>query len=249
MTEPIAQRLEWDSEFFGAAIGRVAGTTPRDIERAVDCARRDNLECLYLLVPGDNFESRDTAVSLGFQCVGTRVTYRCHDVNAGDGRPPNPPADPLDLRPAGAEDLAILEDISKGAFYDSRFFWDNNIPRERAEELYATWVRKSVQGGYADAAYVARVDGKIGGFVTLDVRNEIGHIALIAVHRDMRGAGIGSSLVRTAHTYYAERGVLRAEVVTHGSNVGAQRLYARHGYQLATSETWFHWWRPTRATD
>ncbi len=226
-------RLQWDSAFFGVRIGRVTDTSPEGIVASAET----DIDCVYLLVESDDFEARDIALASGFEFVGHRVTYRSVTFEAAESTFEG------QIRRIESPDLAALVPVAREAFRDSRFFWDRNFSEERAQMLYETWLRNSVEHGYHDESLCAVREGRPVGFVTLDVSNEgVGQIGLIGVAEDARGMGVGTALIAAAHEYYGANGASSAEVVTHGGNLGAQRLYARHGYLISRVESWFHRW-------
>lgn len=54
------------------------------------------------------------------------------------------------------------------------------------------------------------------------------------VGQEFRGVGAGAALLRCAQDFAAETGALRIELSTAHTNLAAQRLYERAGYQLDT---------------
>jgi [ribosomal protein S18]-alanine N-acetyltransferase len=79
--------------------------------------------------------------------------------------------------------------------------------------------------------WVAEVDGRLAGSLTLwDVVGE-GEIANVAVHPDFWRQGIGRALVQTALDKAAELGFERVMLEVRESNHAAQRLYRSFGFE------------------
>lgn len=80
--------------------------------------------------------------------------------------------------------------------------------------------------------FVAAVEGRIGGFLILDMRGSItGYIRTVCVEVELRGAGVGSALLD-----HAEARVYRESpnvfLCVSAFNDGARRLYERRGYEV-----------------
>jgi dTDP-4-amino-4,6-dideoxy-D-galactose acyltransferase len=230
------ERLEWDSNFFGFGVGRVAAArlAPRD---AVGCARRARelgLRCLYFLAdPGDP-ESWRAAIDAGFDPIDIRVELDRELPLAGPTFP--------DCALAGESDLSALIHLARGAFTESRFFRDRRFPAGKAEELFSLWVRRGVS--HSDGFTVlSRSSGEPSGFVSARITSiESGRIELVAVSPALRGQGVGLRLLGSCMGELARRGARRISVVTQGSNAAAQRLYERAGFRTRSVGLWFHGW-------
>lgn len=77
---------------------------------------------------------------------------------------------------------------------------------------------------------VARVGGRIVGYVGLWIIMDEGHITNIAVHPDYRGQGIGTRLLLFLIEVARSRGVTAITLEVRKSNVSAQKLYERMGF-------------------
>lgn len=79
--------------------------------------------------------------------------------------------------------------------------------------------------------WIAEVDGRLAGSLTLwDVVGE-GEIANVAVHPDFWRQGIGRALVQTALDKAAELGFARVMLEVRASNEAAQTLYRSFGFE------------------
>ena len=79
--------------------------------------------------------------------------------------------------------------------------------------------------------WVAEVDGRLAGSLTLwDVVGE-GEIANVAVHPDFWRQGIGRARVQTALDKAAELGLARVMLEVRASNEAAQTLYRSFGFE------------------
>ena len=125
----------------------------------------------------------------------------------------------------------------------TRFYADPGFPDERCDDLYDTWIARSLEG-WADGVLVAEVDGRPAGYVSchLDGAARAGSIGLIAVDADARRGGMGVALSRAAVAWCRERGAEEMSVVTQGRNAAALRTFQRAGFLVDSIGLWFHKW-------
>jgi dTDP-4-amino-4,6-dideoxy-D-galactose acyltransferase len=233
---PPCRVLDWDSEFFGLRIGRVAGdrTDEPALAAATAWADERSLDCVYLLADCTDAAGLRAASSRGFRPVDVRLDF---GRPVGDDRPAAG-----GLRHAREADLATLAPLARGAFAYSRFAADGRFPAERCETLFEIWLTDSVRGRLADFVLV---DDGLEGFVccTVDADQRLGRIELIAVVPDRRGDGLGGALVDGALDELARRGAGQVRVATQAASVPAQRLYQRAGFRTLQAAVWLHRWR------
>lgn len=227
------QALDWDSDYFGFPIGRVSPASPADLEPAVAAADADRVRCLYLLCPADDDETLHAAIGLGFRPYDVRIEL-------GRALEAAPAAAP-DVRAARLDDVPELERIVRERLVGTRFWVDPGFPHDRVAELYVQWLRRGLETPTERRTLVA---GAAEGVVIcrLDVAAGLGTIELVAVAGAAEGRGVGSRLLAAADAVFADAGLTRVEVVTQARNVGAQRLYQRHGYRTERVGWWLHRW-------
>lgn len=234
----LCEELPWDSAFFGVPIAQA-------LQSHADAAACDamrhwciahNVRCLYFLCRDDDAETRRALEAAGFLFVGSRVTLERsleRDVQAPVGG----------TRAATAGDVALLRAIASASHRDTRFYVDGHFDLSRCDELYATWIEKSVHG-YADDVIVAERDGRVAGYVTLHATpaDRPARIGLIAVAAEYRHQGVGRDLVRAVLRAAAGRGLPAVAVATAGANAAALALYTREGFRTTDMSVWYHCW-------
>src|SRR4029453_4440210 len=186
--------LNWDSSFFGFPIARVMSETlsQKSGRAIIEWSQANSVRCLYFLADPKSAETADAAHRLDFKFIDVRVELSLEgDVQNGFK------ASEFELRPARASDIAGLQVIAREAHQDSRFFFDTNFPRARAEDLFATWIAKDCKGR---ADKVLTVGGKSSGplgYVTcnLNRNSDTGRIGLVGVAAEFRGKGAGKTLI------------------------------------------------------
>jgi dTDP-4-amino-4,6-dideoxy-D-galactose acyltransferase len=231
------ERLPWDTDLFGLAIGRVTTNRlePSRIPAVEAWCGANRIDCLYYLADGAPPATTAAAEAAGFRLVDVRMTLAA---------PTARPASPVTtvIRPAREDDVGALREIARVSHRDSRFYRDGRFDVARCDALYETWIEKSVHG-WAAAVHVAEVDGAVAGYVTCERPAPAdGRIGLFAVAEGLRGRGIGRALVGHALAWFAGEGLATVSVVTQGMNVDAQRLYQACGFRTRSVQLWYHRW-------
>jgi len=236
----LCQYLEWDSEFFGRRIARVAGDSLNALAagKIFNWCEEHSIECLYFLADASDRASSVVAGDNCFRFVDARVTY---ERQVGDGEGLFEKAS--EIRLSGPEDVPALRALAARNHHDSRFYFDPGFPQPVCDALYATWIEKSCHG-YADVVFVAEAGGRAAGYVTCHLRDdgERGEIGLIGVREEAQGKGLGRKLVNEALRWFALKGAHRVTVATQGRNLAAQRLYLKCGFRPASVQFWYHKW-------
>jgi dTDP-4-amino-4,6-dideoxy-D-galactose acyltransferase len=231
--------LDWDSAHFGLRIGRVMPTRldAELLRQVLAWASVSSIDCMYLLADSNTAGTLRVVCEAGWRMVDIRVTLGAElwDVTHSA----------TCVRVAKTEDIPYLKQLAKRSHTDSRFYADGNFPRTACDELFATWIERSVlDRSFAGAVFVAQTNGdQPAGYITCSLEEGKGNIGLIAVDEKARGVGLGTQLLWEAARWFAGQGAGRVSVVTQGCNIPALRLYERCGFSIESIQLWFHWWR------
>jgi len=229
--------LKWDSEFFGFPIARVNAQTITDTSaRVIDNFCQQNaVRLIYFLARSDVPETTRAAGHAGFNLVDIRLTFERSNLPNGEF--------PQDIRPVSPNDYAALEEIAATAHTDTRFYFDGHMPRQKCNDLYRCWIRRSCEG-WAQMVFVTGPGGSPTGYVTCHANPQTagGSIGLIAVRADSRDAGLAGKLVTASLTWFSQQGLKTASVVTQGRNISAQRLYQHNQFVTRSLELYYHKW-------
>ncbi|MBX9601780.1 MAG: GNAT family N-acetyltransferase [Bryobacteraceae bacterium] len=189
---------------------------------------------MYLLVDAAASSTVRAAELEGGHLADIRITL---------ARPAEPgTAQPVEIRVATGEDVSALKRIAAVSHTDSRFYHDPGFPRELCDNLYETWIERSVTSDFAQIVFVAEVRSKAAGYISCHVDSRGARIGLLAVDKKARGQGIARGLVQHALSYFASHSCSQIEVVTQGRNLDAQRLYLKAGFIPKSVELWYHKW-------
>jgi ribosomal protein S18 acetylase RimI-like enzyme len=106
-------------------------------------------------------------------------------------------------------------------------------------DAYLAWMFERCER-YAGEILVAEAEGRVVAFMTVLVRvprqdpddpaEAHAMISELSVLPQWRGRAIGTALIEAAEALAREHGVAELRVMVDARNHGAQRLYARHGF-------------------
>ena len=239
----LCEELPWDSAFFGVSIAR-ARTSSLDetsCHALLEWCGTSRIDCLYFLCPIDDVATQRLLTDHAFQSTGVKVTLS-RPAGTGSGDVSGV------VRPATVDDIPQLRAIALTSHRDTRFHADDHFDPARCDELYATWIEKSVHG-YATRVIVADRDGVAVGYITLHIdvpeagpAGATARIGLFAVAERWRGHGIGRDLLRHAAQMLAGEGVGETSVATPGRNTAALKLYTSAGFRTTDVSLWYHRW-------
>ena len=239
---PLCEVLEWDSEHFGFPIARVrAHALTEDRAQGVDDWCHDHhIRCLYLCAHSSDLETAAVAAAHGFREVDTRVV--CRRPYEGIFELPTGP-EAVSVREAVGGDLDFARDLAAHSHHTSRFYFDDNFPRERCDALYRVWIERGAQD--PDRRLLIGVVGgqPIGYMVTAPITPDgEGHGELGAIAEGYRGKGFGRALHFGEYRDYVSRGAVRHRGVISCRNLANIRLHERLGFLTDEIQVWNHKW-------
>lgn len=227
------ERLAWDSDFFGLRIGRIFVSSEE--EGMSLASQRRNLEedydLLYVFTSHGMQFSDDEA-----KLVDEKVVYSLSKVVPSKA---NPSVEIWDVNKGVTDELLHLALVS-GKY--SRFKLDESLPSGSYERMYSRWIEQSVNHAIATEVFCYMVNNIPRGLVTLDRKNGVGTIGLVAVHEEFQGQGIASALIQHVIQYAQEGKCIKLSVATQHDNIPACRLYEKNGFEVKSVTDVWHWW-------
>ncbi|SFM13059.1 Acetyltransferase (GNAT) family protein [Paenibacillus sp. 1_12] len=227
------KKLEWDSSFFGfniAELNIMQISNKFDIEPFIV---ENNIKFIQARCNISNTEGIRLLEENSFHYADLRVTFQ---IQFKEGMPYHI------YELANNEDINTLKKIAANSFTDSRYYgYEHIFLRGKIDELYETWVEKSVKGLFDDCCLKITVNSKIAGFLTLRIRAQIATIGIIAIDEKYQGNGVGTQLMNSLMGYLAKSDIEFIEVTTQGKNIKAQNFYIKNGFRLKELESWYYW--------
>ena len=145
----------------------------------------------------------------------------------------------VQIRKAGHEDAAALAEVGRDTFVET---FAHLYPPADLAEFLATSYSPQAFGGYLQGPehglWLAEQDGRAIGYVQAgpcalphrEVTPACGEVKRLYVRQDVQGSGLGTTLLTTAVDWLSAPG-RRLWIGVWSQNHGAQRLYARHGFE------------------
>lgn len=124
----------------------------------------------------------------------------------------------MEVRRANPEDLAAVKRIADILYIEMPdFVWNDE-----------GFIKKQIERG---EYWVAEVDGKVVGIVSLLDRNGVLYIETLAVTKDIQAKGIGSSLVDFAKEFARKKGFVALRT-TSFYEYGVKDFWLKQGFKL-----------------
>lgn len=116
-----------------------------------------------------------------------------------------------------AQDIDGVFEVEKSCFED---YWSKESFKKELTNNVARYL-------------VAKIDGKIVGYVGIWLVLDEGHITNVAVHKEYRGKKIGDKLVQALVELCKDNNIESMTLEVRVSNIVAQNLYKKYGFKMA----------------
>ena len=115
------------------------------------------------------------------------------------------------------DDIDGVFEVEKNCFED---YWSKDSFKKELSNNLAKYL-------------VAKVDGKVAGYVGIWFVVDEGHIINVAVHEDYRGQKIGDQLIKELVQVCKDNNIVSMTLEVRTSNTVAQNLYRKYGFKMA----------------
>ena len=241
-----AERLPWDSAFFGYEVARLNGVFPLTRYRGeadytpalralLDTATRKGIRYLFAVVDARDLPTFRALTALGFMLIETRLWHQLPLRTWEYGRRSQ-------CRLATAADVDRLVAMSQTIEnpYD-RFNSDPFIGRGEAHRLIAEWIRASIVDGFADGTMIPDSPDP-GAVLTFKYHRDkaaawglsIGQLVLAVAAPRMHNRIVGA--IAEAQLHLKERGFDYVFFTTQITNRSILRVAEHFGYTYGRGE-------------
>jgi dTDP-4-amino-4,6-dideoxy-D-galactose acyltransferase len=226
--------LAWDSKFFNLNVGRLV----IEADEEIPVLRLNDFDLVYIIIKNNLPDLKKKYFETRAFFADEKLTYQ------KEIRDTTKPGNNILSWPAGKRAERDLLDIGVQSGEFSRFKIDPEIPGEKFIALYEQWVINSVNRKIAEEVYYFEDNGAPAGMITLSIKNGKADIGILSVHKNSRGKGIATGLVKAAE-YWGKniKGFGQIQVVTQAANTVACKFYEKNGFLIHTREYVFHWWK------
>lgn len=245
MNQPPVQLLEWDSEFLGFRVGRLAvqQLSVAHLATLMDQSRAAGFRLIYLIADPADAITAATANRAGVWLADCKVTF-ARETNI-----------PLSVKAATTTGSGVIlnatmvtprsEKLAWQSGEFSRFRRDVQFAPHVFMDLYRRWLQASFTGELAQVVltYLSPTTGDETGLLTLaEEQAGAARIGLFAVDSAVRRQGIGQQLVEAARKQAQHWNCSYLQVVTQYDNGPACRFYQQCGFELVREEYLYHLW-------
>lgn len=232
---PQLEDVQWDSDFFGYKVGKVAVTTDNELEVQRLLTENNSYRLIYVFADRA-LELPKSVAKLVDRKVTMHQPISKHILDIRSGLQ----ITAFDLEKDSYQELEQLALLS-GLF--SRFKTDENFTNNEYNRLYSEWIHNSVFKKSAFEILVAKMDDKITGFITLEKKTDtLSAIGLIAVAPQAQGQGIGFALIQEAKKRSSTHSFTEIQVVTQADNSPAFHLYQKADFNKTEMKYIYHHW-------
>lgn len=218
------EKLPWDSEFFGFAVGKV--TVSDELKNIGELLTSIPFRLLYVFSKQNlNIESVISSKMITYGRTLENTAYVGESEFYSDLEP-----------------MSMLFNLAYISGKYSRFNVDPYIQETKFRELYRQWVINSVNKSFADEIIVRKINDEIVGMITVKKQSERGQIGLFAVGDEFQGKGIGRDLILCGMHYLQKIGCKEVTVQTQKENMDACRFYEKLDYKTYNEEYVYHYW-------
>ena len=119
---------------------------------------------------------------------------------------------------------------------------DPKIPDRKFEELYTHWIDNTINKSFGLQLLLSFERQQLTGIATINKKDDMATIGLIAVDQKFQGKAIGSKLLMKAELYAFNHGFKVMQIPTQKDNTQACRFYEKYGYKIIKEEMIYHLW-------
>jgi dTDP-4-amino-4,6-dideoxy-D-galactose acyltransferase len=229
----LIERVNWDSDFFGYAVGKTTFENEKDLD--LDTFRKEakNYKLIYIY-------SKELIDCCEFWLADKKVVLCRGNISMESNTDIRNDVQPFNDKIHNLSQLIYLA-LQSGEY--SRFNLDKNFTNNEFSKLYKAWIINSIKGELAFETLVAFTKDKIRGLITINRKSmDAAEIGLLAVNKDARGLGIGTNLIRRAIERAKEEGFTNIQVTTQLDNLAALNLYKKNNFVVNEVTYVYHYW-------
>jgi GNAT superfamily N-acetyltransferase len=239
--------VPWDSDTFGFPIQELrfpagdSAALARYLPGLLPILLRSLPSLVFTKIPIAQIASASVLTRHGFYPVETMVSlnlgleqFRPVIQRVGSG---------LRLRDAVPADMAGLTELARSAFLTDRLHVDPHLPKSKADERFARWVRRGFDEGDTVFVYEDAPRGRTIGFFQVRAigPDHLGvDLSLAAVDLRYQKSGFGLLMYQAVLEECRSRGYRRAETHITVNNMDVLNLFARLGFLFRDPVVTFH---------
>jgi GNAT superfamily N-acetyltransferase len=247
MNQTTVQLSALDEARFGIKTARAAVAAPHDIGDVLAFCRTQHVLLLIARCAAAALPTVQQMERQGFLLMDTLLYYARP---LGSAPLPEAAADnAAHIRPLRPDDPADVQQVQQAATeafrgYAGHYHADSRLPPARCDEVYVSWAVRACQDpAVADTVLLAELDGQVVGFGVLQRADaESGDGRLYGIVPAARGRGIYRALMQHSLQWCQAQGFSRMLYSTQLTNIAAQKVCVRLGFEVSHAYYTFHRW-------
>lgn len=238
---------EIDTQRFGFKIAKI-NEFNEGFEDLVNDLRNVGVKLIISRVPSDNVVLVNRLEELNFRIKDTQLTFM-HDLKGIDAFQKDLiNKENIKVVLAKKEDVNDVGKIALQSFKGYGHYSANKmLDPIKSNEIYEDWAKKScIDKNVADYMFVAKLNNKIGGFLSLKIVNDGSHIYGIqhlgAVDKDYRNMDIFRLLIKKCLMVGIANNHNWQQTFLLSTNIPVMRSYIKIGFKISGSNYTMHSW-------
>ncbi|MEO6628823.1 MAG: hypothetical protein ABIP03_09670 [Aquihabitans sp.] len=226
--------LDWDSQFFGMPIAKVAldGADETSLRSVAAEARDAGIVCLYGTLDSLNVHASVMIQAAGWRLVDVTTTFTLSPDAPAIIKPPD-----TVFRVGTNDDFDDAVEIAEQMAEWSRFAADPRFGIDAARRLQRSWVERAVG---PDENHCLMVAEQESGLVAIIGRVTSPSPRVDAVGTTQRGSGAARYLIEESRAWASPGPLLGGPIAAR--NVAALRYVSHCGYRAGKVDYSFHCW-------
>jgi ribosomal protein S18 acetylase RimI-like enzyme len=230
-----------DTERFGIITARVVGLNTASLPSVLDFCHEKKVKLLIARCDMSDLDAAQSMERKGFLLMDTLVYYNLDlsrkAVSVDKGV--------VLVRPIRIEEERETIFVAGKSFHDylGHYHADPRLDKNKCDEAYTDWARKTFASRESDNFLVGEMDGKIVAFGVLRINNpDEGEMFLGGIHPDFQGQGIYHSFLCKAMEWCLSKNAKKLIISTQLRNISVQKVLIKFGFEISRGYYTYHKW-------
>jgi GNAT superfamily N-acetyltransferase len=231
-----------DSARFSVRVARAHHVTASNLPKILDFCTSTNIDLLIARCDGIDLAATHEMESRAFFLMDTLVYYK-FELAKGFVTDDSGIAS---IRTYLPDDKILVQQVAASAFkgYRGHYHADPRLEDDKCDQAYVSWAeRLCISRTVLNEVLIAEYANKVVGFAALQVNcPQEAEGVLFGVAVEAQGFGIYGSLLVKAIQWCKDQGVDHMMYSTQLTNIAAQKVLSRLGFEISHSYYTFHKW-------
>lgn len=233
-----------DFSRFGKVTAKIHLDSRQDLSEVENWCVSNQVDLLIARIKTDEIYCVQNMERAGFFLADTLVYFANRCMEYTDVLLPKG----VSWRVATSDDARLLEKMAAKSFkdYKSHYHADLSLNRHDCDLVYSSWAANCcLMPNVADVVFLLSLADGIIGFIAVKITDpnvKTAEIVLNGVDPDFQRHGLYFSLMSLVKNWAVENGIQKMVISTQITNVSAQKVWCRQGFEPSHSFYTFHKW-------